>query len=204
MNEPTYTLEELADAFELTPRTARHYIEKILPAHHKKGRGKLARYGQDTWNCFAFIQKARKEKLTTSQISRVLADLEQEQIDRVAEGEEDLTILPIPSASPVVYKRSAPQMVSASRRFSNYRAEARPPDDVSSSLSGALDFEYGETDALFEADSSAEPRSAPRWQVLYSDDELQITHQGEASAEQREQVRLAATLIKRILKTEWL
>jgi len=193
MNEPTYTLEELADAFELTPRTARHYIEKILPAHHKKGRGKLARYGQDTWNCFAFIQKARKEKLTTSQISRVLADLEQEQINRVAEGEEDLTILPIPSASPVVYKRSAPQMISASRRISNYRADARPPDDVSSSLSGALDFEFGETDALFEAD-----------RVLYSDDELQITHQGEASAEQREQVRLAATLIKRILKTEWL
>ena len=38
----------LAADFDLTPRTARHYIENVLPAHHKTGRGKLARYGQDT------------------------------------------------------------------------------------------------------------------------------------------------------------
>jgi hypothetical protein len=37
--------------------------------------------------------------------------------------------------------------------------------------------------------------------VLYSDDELRITHQGQATEEQREHVRLAVALIKRILKT---
>ena len=52
-----------------------------------------------------------------------------------------------------------------------------------------------------EAELFSEPQSAPRWQVLYSDDELQIAHQGDASAEQREQVRLAAKLVKRILKS---
>ena len=57
----SYTLEELAADFDLTPRTARHYIENVLPPHHKTGRGKLARYGQDTWNCFAFIQKVRQQ-----------------------------------------------------------------------------------------------------------------------------------------------
>jgi len=88
INGPPYTLEQLAEDFELTPRTARHYVENVLPGHHKKGRGKLARYGQDTWNCFAFIQKARVEKLTTAQIAGVLADLDQAQIDRVAEGME--------------------------------------------------------------------------------------------------------------------
>ncbi|MCJ7816071.1 MAG: helix-turn-helix domain-containing protein, partial [Xanthomonadales bacterium] len=93
-NESGYTLEELAETFDLTPRTARHYLENVLPAHHKQGRGKLAFYGQDTWNCFAFIQKARSEKLTASQISRVLADLSQAQINRVAQGEEELTIVP--------------------------------------------------------------------------------------------------------------
>ena len=48
-----------------------------------------------------------------------------------------------------------------------------------------------------------EPTKFPGIQikVLYSDDELQITHQGDASAEQREQVRLAAELVKRILKS---
>ena len=89
--DQTYTLEEIAREFGLTPRTARHYIENVLPPHHKTGRGKLARYGQDTWNCFAFIQKARaEEKLTSAQISRVFADLNQEEINRVADGLEDL------------------------------------------------------------------------------------------------------------------
>ena len=64
MAETTYTLEELAEAFDLTPRNARHWIEKILPPHHKKGRGSLARYGRDTFNCFAFVQRARAVKLT--------------------------------------------------------------------------------------------------------------------------------------------
>ena len=190
--EPGYTLEELAEDFDLTPRTARHYIENVLPAHHKKGRGKLAHYGQDTWNCFMFIQKARAEKLTTAQISGLLANLGQAQIDRVAQGQEELTIVPTPSIeSRGVF--SAERIASPSRRLSRMLAEEAPPPEPAAMMSMApSDFE----DELFSG-----PPSAPRWQVLYSDDELQITHQGDASAEQREQVRLAAELVKRILKS---
>ena len=47
----------------------------------------------------------------------------------------------------------------------------------------------------------SDPQSAPRWRVLYSDEELQVTHRGDASAEQREQIRLAAKLMKLILKS---
>ena len=190
--EPGYTLEELAESFELTPRTARHYIENVLPAHHKKGRGKLAHYGQDTWNCFAFIQKARAEKLTTAQISGVLADLDQAQIDRVAQGQEELTIVPTPSIeSRGIF--SADRMASPSRRMSRMLVDEPPPPQSPAMMSTAP--------PNFEAEVFSEPQSAPRWQVLYSDDELQITHQGDASAEQREQVRLAAKLVKRILKS---
>lgn len=190
--EPGYTLEELAEDFDLTPRTARHYIENVLPAHHKKGRGKLAHYDQDTWNCFAFIQKARAEKLTTAQISGVLANLGQAQIDRVAQGQEELMIVPTPSIeSRGVF--SADRVASPSRRMSRMLAEDAPPPEPSAMMSMAPPD--------FEAELFSEPQSAPRWQVLYSDDELQITHQGDASAEQREQVRLAAKLVKRILKT---
>ena len=190
--EPGYTLEELAEAFDLTPRTARHYIENVLPAHHKKGRGKLAHYDQDTWNCFAFIQKARAEKLTTAQISGVLANLGQAQIDRVAQGQEELTIVPTPSLeSPGVF--SADRLASPSKRMSRMLAEEAPPPEPPAMMSMAP--------SDFEAEEFSEPQSAPRWQVLYSDDELQITHQGEASTEQREQVRLAAKLVKRILKS---
>jgi DNA-binding transcriptional MerR regulator len=87
-----YTLQQLADAFGLTPRTARHYVENILPPGHKTGRGKRARYGQDTWNCFAFIRKARRDKLTLAQIAALLSTLSQPAIDRVARGLEDLCI----------------------------------------------------------------------------------------------------------------
>lgn len=190
--EPGYTLEELAEDFDLTPRTARHYIENVLPAHHKKGRGKLAHYGQDTWNCFAFIQKARAEKLTTAQISGVLANLGQAQIDRVAQGQEELMIVPTPSIeSRGVF--SADRVASPSRRMPRMLAEEASPPEPSAMMSMAPPD--------FEAELFSEPQSAPRWQVLYSDEELQITHQGDASAEQREQVRLAAKLVKRILKS---
>ena len=48
MNENhSYTLAELAEETGLTGRTVRYYIEQVLPPHHKQGRGKLARYGQD-------------------------------------------------------------------------------------------------------------------------------------------------------------
>jgi len=192
MNEPTYTLEALAKAFRLTPRTARHYIENVLPPHHKKGRGKLARYGQDTWNCFAFILKARQEKLTTTQISSVLTDLDQAQVDRVAEGLEELTIVPTPLAESRDYL-SSPVMASASSRRDSMMSGSGPQnDDMSFSLERAEEP---------EADHPGADRpSPPRWQLLYSDDELQITHQGDAGREQREQVRLAAKLIKLILK----
>jgi len=168
-NEPSYTLEELAEHFGLTPRTARHYIGNVLPPHHKKGRGKLARYGQDTWNCFAFVQKAREERLTAAQISRVLAELSQAQIDRVVQGQEDLAIVPTSTEvdSPRTERLYSPRIASASRRSSKTAASVS--------------------------------KSAPRWQVLYCDDELQIAHQGDADREQREQVRMAANLIKRIL-----
>ena len=95
MNDtPRFSLQELADAFDLTPRTARHYVEKILPARHRSGRGKRARYGQDTWSCFAFIRKARQDKLTLAQIAALLDAWEQPAIDRVARGFEELCIVP--------------------------------------------------------------------------------------------------------------
>ena len=42
-NDHTYTLAALAEKTGLTERTVRYYIEKVLPPHHKQGRGKLAR-----------------------------------------------------------------------------------------------------------------------------------------------------------------
>lgn len=97
-DQKLYTLETLATEFGLTPRMARYYVEKLLPEHHKTGRGKLAEYGPDTWNCFAFIKKAKDEfKLTTEQIREVLGKLSQQQIDRVVRGEEEVAIVTAPA-----------------------------------------------------------------------------------------------------------
>jgi DNA-binding transcriptional MerR regulator len=166
MSEKTsYTLEELAGTFKLTPRTARHYIENVLPPQHKSGRGRRAHYGQDTWNCFAFIQRARQDKLTMAQISNLLGTLGQAQIDLVARGLEDLAIVP-----------TAPEL-----------------PDVFSSPCMAGEF----------PEAPGEPSTpVPRWQLLYLDEDLQITHRGQASRRQREQVRMAAAYIKRILASD--
>jgi len=195
MTEKTFTLEELAEDFDLTPRTARHYVENLLPEHHKTGRGKVARYGMDTWHCFAFIRRAKEEGLTNQQIADVLAKISQEQVDRVAMGVEELSIVPI---SPMMLEE--PDMMSASMRSMSKRAfarmESRSPDENDPYYDAGLENYARE---VFADTGPTEPPAAPRWQVLYNDDTLQITHKGEAGPEQREQVRLAARLIKKIL-----
>ena len=195
MTEKTFTLEELAEDFDLTPRTARHYVENLLPEHHKTGRGKVARYGMDTWHCFAFIRRAKEEGLTNQQIADVLAKISQEQVDRVAMGVEELSIVPI---SPMMLdepdRMSAPMYSMSKRAFA--RMESRSPDENDPYYDAGLETYERE---VFADTGPKEPPPAPRWQVLYSDDTLQITHKGEAGPEQREQVRLAARLIKKIL-----
>lgn len=187
MVEPTYSLEDLADAFGLTPRNARYWIENILPPHHKKGRGRVARYDQDTWNCFAFVQRAREEKLTSTQIARILTGLDQAQIDRIAEGNEELAVFSMLSAPLMEESPEPPPMAAASRRARNYMPSSEDMLEPPSFLERAK----------FKRRSKPEQ---PAWRTLYSDDELQIRHRGKADRAQREQVEKAAELIKSILK----
>jgi DNA-binding transcriptional MerR regulator len=201
MSRPPYTLDDLARDFGLTPRTARYYVEKVLPEHHRPGRGRVAEYGQDTWNCFKFIEKAREQDLTLTQIGNVLADLDQAQIDRVAEGGEELTIVPL--SSTIFRPRGKPgprRTVSASERFKRYVAEPGPARAGGELWEAEMEGMEGPgADYSLQTDLASPKRPSERWQVLYRDDELQITHRGHADSGQREQVRLAAELIKNIL-----
>ena len=191
-----YTLEELAADFGLTPRTARHYIENVLPPHHKTGRGKLARYGQDTWNCFAFIQKVRSQSgFTAAQLSEVMATLDQAQIDRVAEGREDLRVVtsPIPSAperyGAIERFRRASERAEGIMSFKNVREDHAPMADIPVMESRSLSSYFSRENA----------QDAPSWKTLYADEQLRISFKGEASREQREQLDLAAKLMLKIL-----
>jgi DNA-binding transcriptional MerR regulator len=203
MNEPsTYTLEEIARDFDLTPRTTRHYIENVLPPHHKTGRGKLARYGRDTWNCFAFIQRVRQDaKLSAAQLSDVLARLDQDQIDRVAEGKEELAIYVAPGFPASTKQRPEHSLPSASLR-ARARSVVRNSAPKYSIKSEMPPDRLSELFESVEAEDMIEMSENPSWQDLYTDDRLRISYQGEVSREKREQVELAAELIKKILLTK--
>jgi len=200
MGKPaTYTLEDLAEGFGLTPRTARHYIENVLPAHHKTGRGKLARYGQDTWNCFSFIQKVRRESgFTATQISEVLATLDQAQIDRVAEGREEMRIVTSPSLAASEPHNPNQYLPKASQRaaFKSSVMESQP--DLAMREEPRI-MEESRAFSRHSLDQDAE--ASPSWKKLYADDQLRITFKGKVSREQREQVDLAAKLIVKILSS---
>jgi DNA-binding transcriptional MerR regulator len=200
MNESnTYTLEELAEAFDLTPRTTRHYIENVLPPHHKTGRGKLARYGRDTWNCFSFIQRARQDaKLSSAQLSDVLARLDQDQIDRVAEGREELAIYVAPGFSASMKQSPERSLPSASMR-ARAKSVVRDSEPKYSIKSEMPQDRLSELFESVEAEDMMEMSESPSWQDLYTDDRLRISYQGEISKGKREQVELAAELIGRIL-----
>ena len=187
MVEKTYNLDELADAFGLTPRNARHWIENILPPHHKTGRGKVARYGQDTWNCFAFVQRAREEKLTSAQIARVLGELGQDRIDRIAEGQEELAVVSMLSRPLLEESDFAPPLPGAPSRV--HRRPSRAPEFTD---------EYRVFSPMEKESASS---FEPRWRTLYADNTLRIQHRGEADRQQREQVRKAAELIRSILES---
>jgi DNA-binding transcriptional MerR regulator len=202
MNESnTYTLEELAAAFDLTPRTTRHYIENVLPPHHKTGRGKLARYGRDTWNCFAFIQRVRQDaKLSSAQLSDVLARLDQDQIDRVAEGREELAIYVAPGFDASMKQRPERSLPSASMR-ARAKSVVRDSEPKYSMQSEMPRDRISKVFESVEAEDMMEMSENPSWQDLYADDRLRISYQGEVSSEKREQVNLAAELIKKILSS---
>jgi len=197
MDKPnTYTLEELAADFDLTPRTARHYIENVLPPHHKTGRGKLARYGQDTWNCFSFIQKVRRESgFTATQISDVLATLDQEQIDRVAEGREEMRIVTSPSLPASKLHSPRHDLPRASQRA----ALRSPLEDSQPDMTFSSESPIMESREYSQYSLDQEEEASPSWKTLYDNGRLQITFKGEANRQQREQVDLAAKLIKKIL-----
>ena len=197
MGKPdTYTLEDLAADFDLTPRTARHYIENVLPAHHKTGRGKLARYGQETWNCFSFIQRVRRESgFTAAQISDVLATLDQAQIDRVAEGREEMRIVTSPSLPASKLHSLKHDLPRASQRA----AMRSPLEDSQPDMTFSSESPVMENSELFQYSLDQDEEALPSWKTLYDDDQLRITFKGEANREQREQVDLAAKLISKIL-----
>ena len=195
MNEnKTYTLAELAKKTGLTGRTVRYYIEQVLPPHHKQGRGKLARYGQDTLNCIRFILLVRERYgFKPGQAKGVLADVPQETIDRVVRGEEELAVMAVPSAPASMQKHMVGEIQSLkSSPLLEDRLEVFDQE-----MSGPMSDMGPES---LSAWSDSGPGN--HWRTIFEDGQLRIQCQGnrELTGHQEEQIKTAAKLIELALK----
>ena len=208
--EKTYTLTELAKNCGLTERTTRYYIEKVLPPHHKQGRGKLARYGQDTYNSIRFITLVKdRYGFKPGQAKGVLASVPQETIDRVVRGEEDLAVMTVPSG---LTKTGAQQAGALSRpglratrymeaEHQQFSARDMPLESAAFSLDEDLAMsDAGPEISELPAFLSAEPEDP--WQTVYSNEQVRVQCRGNKrlSSHQEEQVEAAAKLIELALK----
>mgnify|MGYP001815140397 CR=1 FL=1 len=206
----TYTLAELADQTGLTERTVRYYIEKVLPPNHKQGRGKLARYGQDTLNCIRFILLARERHgIKPGQAKGVLADVPQETIDRVVRGEEELAVMTVPSAPASGKHVKTSRMPRASSRMAKYMETENLSHQTEQPIQDRLDvlFEAEVSEAnpeqdLFESAAYSIDEAVNPWQTVFADEQVRVQCRGVRSltSHQKEQVEAAARLIELALR----
>ena len=206
----TYTLAELAEQTGLTARTVRYYIEQVLPPHHKQGRGKLARYGQDTLNCIRFIVLAgERHGIKPGQAKGVLADVPQETIDRVVRGEEELAVMTVPSTPIRMKPGRAGGLPSSGARMAQYMSSegrsVKSPRVLEDPLDSLFDAEMSEPTSEPEinelsAYSIAEPIDP--WRTIFADEQVRIQCRGrrKLTSHQEEQIEAAARLIELALK----
>ena len=85
-----YSVNELADAADVTPRTVHYYISRgLLPASGKEGRG--TRYGQGHLDRLRLIRELQREHLPLAEIRQRLEQLPDDQIaDLLAAGEIEI------------------------------------------------------------------------------------------------------------------
>ena len=206
----SYTLAELAEETGLTERTVRYYIERVLPPHHKQGRGKLARYGQDTLNCIRFILLVRERYgFKPGQAKGVLADVPQETIDRVVRGEEELAVMTVPSAPASIEPVRASSLPSSSTRMAKHmmgdQRSVKTSQIMEDSSNELFDAEMSGSNYESERDELASfsfAEAIDPWHTIFTDDRLRIQCRGKRklTPHQQEQIETAARLIELALK----
>ena len=91
------SLQELSDRTHIGPRTIRNYIERqLLPPSY--GQGMRAGYGEKHLDRLRFILEVRrKARLSLDDIRNLINTLPEDQIRRVARGEEEVRAIPLSS-----------------------------------------------------------------------------------------------------------
>jgi DNA-binding transcriptional MerR regulator len=100
--DETYSLHDLADVADVTPRTIRYYIAQgLLPAASQVGPG--ARYTDRHLDRIRLIKLLQREHLPLAEIRSRLAKLDDRQVAELAQSKADSRL---PSQSAVDYVRS--------------------------------------------------------------------------------------------------
>ncbi|MCP4046802.1 MAG: hypothetical protein GY732_12540, partial [Gammaproteobacteria bacterium] len=174
-----------------------------------QGRGKLARYGQDTLSCIRFILLVRKRYgFKPGQAKGVLADVPQETIDRVVRGEEELAVMAVPSAPASMKSARTSHLSSASVRMQKHMVGEIQSLKSSLPLEDHLEvFDQeisGPMSDMGPESHSAWSDSGPgnHWRTIFEDGQVRIQSRGnrELTEHQEEQVKTAAKLIELALK----
>lgn len=125
---PIYTLEDLAAESGIYERTIRSYIARgLLPP--PDGRGRAASYGPEHLTRLKFINAVREAalpyELPLAKIEELLHTLPQEQIERVASGEEKVQAAFVGELDPALMRRRRSER---EEQFERVVRRAPPPD----------------------------------------------------------------------------
>lgn len=213
------TLQQLADATGIEPRTIRSYIERgILPGPDSRGRHSVyPRETLDRLRVLSLLRDARRD-ISLDQIRMLLSQLSPSQVRGIAEGEIRIggligaaelesSIAP-PGGSRTaaleylkqIRQASARPSPGRSRGASAFAAAPSAPPDATDHLT-PLDQLAAALSTLVPAGTASRPVRSETWHRLAITHDIELAIRGEFSAEQIAQLhRIGDTL--RLLLTK--
>ena len=188
----TFTLQDIADKCQIRKiRTARHYLHEHLPRHHRQGKGKGSRYGDDTLNCFLFLIKLKRETpLTLEQISSVIEKLDQEQIDRVVSGEEPLEIC-------LAVKDNKGRVRLPDGHLQKSKRDAIL---IQGNKARAIRMGSHESGSSRRQAKKRGPGKQDDWRIVHAGDRVELHYKGNLSNNQLEELKVVSRILGSIIE----
>ncbi len=138
-----------------------------------------------------------------------MARVQQETIDRVVSGEEELAVMTVPSVATKMRMQSTRPLVSASSRVENFKSLQSKRSESEGRILESADFLLDEELAMPDSAPEFEERAAflrqepeDPWHTIFETHKIRIQTLGARglSNHQEEQVEAAARLIALLLK----
>jgi len=187
------------------PSKLRYYLLEVLE-EAPQTRGKESTYPELTSNKLLFITKLMENKLNLSvkQIKKILADVSEEELARLADGSEPLEIgvpsfdqsgMPIyETLSGKTYAEDDPAL---GRVIQTSLSKKSTKHIVKDSASDYLDGVF--RDKIMK---SSVPQAPASWQTIHLGPDLEIRHKMSLTQDQKRQLKLTGELLRLMLGKE--